>query len=221
VKISNSPPDIEQSCVASSELTSTKQYFRAYERVVAHLPYGDIDEVVTEFLRCYERGRGLFLFGNGGSAALSSHLACDLAKGTVLGGDARRRFRVVALTDNIPLLTAWANDSSYERIFAEQLQNLVAPEDIAFGISGSGNSPNVLAALETARSVGAVTIGLTGFQGGKMKALCDYCIVVPSENMQIVEDIHLGIAHAMFTVIRQRMRERPIAQVFTISTAAK
>jgi D-sedoheptulose 7-phosphate isomerase len=220
VKISNSPTGMRQPCV-SPAIVTTKQYFESYQNVIAELPHEEIDRVVAELLRCYQRGRSVFLFGNGGSAALASHFACDLSKGTVVDGDAQKRFRVVSLTDNIPLLTAWANDSSYERIFEQQLLNLIMPKDVAFAISGSGNSPNVLTALATARAAGAVTIGLTGFEGGKMRAHCDYCIVVPCDNMQIVEDIHLGVAHAMFTVIRQRIWERPTAQVFAISRAAE
>ena len=149
--------------------------------------------------------RKVFLFGNGGSAALASHFACDLNKGTTAPGKFPRHFRVLSLTDNAPLITAWANDTSYQQVFAEQLRNFVESDDIAFGISASGSSPNVLLALEVARESGAINIGLTGFQGGKMPGLCDLCIVIPSDNMQIVEDLQLSIAHALFTVIRHRI----------------
>jgi D-sedoheptulose 7-phosphate isomerase len=197
-----------------------QEYFEMYKDVVARLPYSAVDEIIEELLLRYEQGRAVFLFGNGGSAALASHIACDLGKGTLVSGDSQTRFRVVALTDNIPLMTAWANDSSYERIFAEQLKNLVYPGDVAFAISGSGNSPNVLAGLQAAREVGAVTIGLSGFQGGKMKALCDYCVVVPSDNMQIIEDFHLSMAHAMFSVIRDRISQAAPSRVFAKATSS-
>jgi D-sedoheptulose 7-phosphate isomerase len=121
----------------------------------------------------------------------------------------------VALTDNVALITAWANDTRYDGIFSEQLENLLDPGDIAFAISASGNSPNVLSALSFARRAGAATAGVTGFQGGKMKALCDVCVVVPSENMQIIEDLHLSIAHAVFRVVRQRM-EKPCARAASV-----
>jgi D-sedoheptulose 7-phosphate isomerase len=183
----------------------SRQYFQIYQDVISQLPYSEIDEMVGELLQRYEGGSTTFLFGNGGSASLASHFACDLGKGTVLDGGSASRFRVVALTDNVSLITAWANDSSYERIFAEQLQNLVRPGDVAFAISGSGSSPNVLAGLRAARTTGCVTMGLTGAQGAKMRALCDYCVVVPSSNMQIIEDFHLGVAHAVFSVIRCRL----------------
>jgi D-sedoheptulose 7-phosphate isomerase len=183
-------------------VTSAQQYFRQYNHVIANLPYAAIEQVAAELLRVYESGRAIFLFGNGGSAALASHIACDLGKGTLVAGNSGKRFRVLPLTDNVPLMTAWANDSSYERVFAEQLRNFVTANDVAFAISGSGNSPNVLEALEAAKQAGASTIGLTGFKGGKMKALCDLCVVVPSDNMQIIEDFHVGVAHALFAVVR-------------------
>lgn len=194
-----------QACRVSSPIGNSVEYFELYKEVIAQLPYSAIDEIAEELLRCYMSGKSVFIFGNGGSAALASHLACDLGKGTVVNGNSQARFRVVALTDNVPLMTAWANDSCYERIFAEQLQNLLSIGDMALAISGSGNSPNILAGLEAARAVGGTTIGLTGFQGGKMRALCDYCVVVPSSNMQIIEDLHLGVAHAIFSVIRDRI----------------
>jgi D-sedoheptulose 7-phosphate isomerase len=118
--------------------------------------------------------------------------------------------RAVALTDNIALITAWANDTRYEGIFSEQLENFLDAGDIAFAISASGNSPNILKALHFARRAGAITVGVTGFQGGKMKSLCDVCVVVPSEIMQIIEDLHLSIAHAVFRLVRQKM-QKPFA----------
>jgi D-sedoheptulose 7-phosphate isomerase len=178
-------------------------YFGSLALTAKKLQLETIDQVGRILLDAYHTGRMVFLFGNGGSAALASHFACDLGKGTVNG--TRKRFRVLALTDNVPLMTAWANDSSYEDIFAEQLVNLVRPNDVAFAISGSGNSPNVLHALRVAREAGAITVGLGGFQGGKMKELCDVCMIVPSDNMQIIEDLHMCTAHALFTSIRQKI----------------
>src|SRR5271163_4900106 len=164
-----------------SPIHSSQEYFENYHHVLAHLPHRAIEQVICELLRAYEGGKSVFIFGNGGSAALASHFACDLSKGTVIGINGHKRFRVMALTDNVPLVTAWANDSCYDRIFAEQLQNFVTPGDVAFAISGSGNSPNVLQALEVARDARAITVGLTGFEGGKMKGLCDVCVIVPCD----------------------------------------
>jgi len=192
---------------SGSLIRSPQEYFEMYQQVVADLPYGAIEQAIEELLRAYESGRTIFIFGNGGSAASASHFACDLSKGTVIGDNGQKRFRVMALTDNVPLMTAWANDSCYDRIFAEQLQNFVTPGDVAFAISGSGNSPNVLEALKVARDARATTIGLTGFKGGKMANLSDICVIIPSDNMQIIEDFHVSVTHAVFSVIRQRISE--------------
>jgi D-sedoheptulose 7-phosphate isomerase len=186
---------------AEKELASPHNYLRGVIDVLEQLPVPAIDEVVDRLFQAYSQDCAVYLFGNGGSAALASHAACDLGKGTSRAG--KRPFRVVSLTDNIPLMTAWANDTSYENIFAAQLQSLIQPGDVAFAISGSGNSPNVLNGLCAARDAGASTIGLTGFRGGKMKPLCDVCITVPSENMQHIEDSHLCIMHAVFLAFCQ------------------
>ena len=190
-----------------TEILDAKQYFDELQRVVANLPHDSINQIAEELLKANQSGRMVFLFGNGGSASLASHFACDLGKGTAYcnGG---KRFRVLALTDNIPTMTAWANDSGYEDIFAEQLRNFVQPQDIAFAISGSGNSKNVLNALRLAREAGATTIGVTGFEGGEMKSLCDICVVVPSDNMQIIEDLHLSMAHSIYRIVSSRMTVR-------------
>jgi D-sedoheptulose 7-phosphate isomerase len=201
-------------------IRSSQEYFEMYQRVVASLPHGTIEQTIGELLRAYEDGKSVFIFGNGGSAALASHFACDLGKGTVIGNNGHKRFRVMALTDNVPLITAWANDSRYELIFAEQMQNFVTAGDLAFAISASGNSPNVLRALQVARDARATTIGLTGFKGGKMKSLCDVCVTVPSDNMQIIEDFHISVTHAIFSVVRQRIWQNVLVQPLAARAAA-
>lgn len=187
------------------ETLRSDAYLRQVSRALDRLPFTLIDQVTDSLWGAYQKNRGVYLFGNGGSAALASHSACDLGKGTVINGC--RRFRVLALTDNVPLMTAWANDARYEDIFAEQLRPFLQKDDIAFAISGSGNSENVLNALAVAREMGAFTIGLTGYQGGRMKSVCRLCIVVPSDNMQIIEDVHLSVMHSIFTSLRQRFVE--------------
>ncbi len=169
--------------------------------VLQNLPLMLIDEVAHRLVEAYSEDCTLYLFGNGGSAALASHAACDLGKGTIVPG--KKPFRVVSLTDNIPLITAWANDTSYDNIFAAQIPSLVQPRDVVLAISGSGNSPNILRGLEAAREAGAFTIGLAGFRGGKMKNLCNCCIVVPSESMQHIEDAHVCVMHAVFLAFRR------------------
>jgi D-sedoheptulose 7-phosphate isomerase len=191
-----------------NSIDSAISYCEALVQTVKHLPCATIDRVADILLDAHDHNNAVYLFGNGGSAALASHFACDLGKGTVNGSG--HRFRVLSLTDNVPLMTAWANDSHYEHIFAEQLENFVCERDVAFAISGSGNSPNVLNALRTARRAGATTVGLTGFRGGQMKSLCDVCVIVPSENMQIIEDLHLCISHALFTNIRSKLQQHSV-----------
>jgi D-sedoheptulose 7-phosphate isomerase len=183
-----------------------RSYFAKSTAVVRNLPFAAIEDVADVLYRAYETGHSVFLFGNGGSAALASHFACDLAKGTAAPDSLSKRFRALSLADNLALITAWANDTSYEHVFAEQLRNFVQTGDVAFGISGSGRSANVLLALHAARESGAVTVGLSGYQGGKLPEECDHCIVIPSDNMQIIEDLQLAIAHALFTVTRHRIR---------------
>jgi D-sedoheptulose 7-phosphate isomerase len=190
---------VGKKCLALSEIQCAEAYFRGLSYTLQNLAHADIDRIADALLRAYQDRAAVFLFGNGGSAALASHLACDLGKGTAMEG--RERFRVLSLTDNAALMTAWANDSRYEDIFAEQLRNFVQPGDLAFAISGSGNSPNVLKGLRTAKQAGALNIGLTGYQGGKMRALCDLCVIVPSENMQVIEDLHLSISHCVFSTV--------------------
>lgn len=193
---------------AMKPISDSYGYFEAYHRVLATMPHEWVEQVAAKLFEAYLDSKGVYIFGNGGSAALASHFACDLGKGTCVDGKLRKRLRVMSLTDNLPLLTAWANDTSYECIFAEQLRNFVEPGDLAFAISGSGNSPNVLQGLQAAREAGAYTIGLGGFEGGKMKELCDLCIVIPSNNMQIIEDFHVSVTHALFTLVCNRIRSR-------------
>ncbi len=141
-----------------------------------------------------ERGGQLFLCGNGGSAATASHLANDLGKGASYGRQGPR-FRVIALTDNIPWITALANDVSYDVVFAEQLRNLGQSGDVLLAISGSGNSPNILAAAAAAREIGMEVIGWTGFGGGKLAGAADLAIVADSHHMGRVEDVHTILMH--------------------------
>ena len=183
-------------------IPNVESYFSLLSSTIQKMQLDLIDAVTESLLWALENGKTIYVFGNGGSASLASHFACDLGKGTVNGS--ARRFRVMALTDCLPLITAWANDSSYDCVFAEQLKNFVSPKDVAFAISASGNSRNVINALQVARKAGATTLGITGFKGGLMKDLCDKCIIVPSENMQIIEDMHLSIAHAIFSVARAK-----------------
>jgi D-sedoheptulose 7-phosphate isomerase len=190
---------------AHPEEKSAQDYFQQLSALIPHLPYREIEAIAAAFLKAHAEDRTIFVFGNGGSAASASHMMCDLNKGTAQATQGRR-LKVMSLTDNVPLLTAWANDSSYERVFSEQLKNFVRPGDVAFAVSASGNSPNVVLALQTARARGARTLGVTGYRGGKMKMLCDICAVVPSDKVPMIEDMHHAILHSIFTVVEARLR---------------
>ena len=172
---------------------------------LGRLPVDRVSQVVRVLRDVRDRGNNIFIFGNGGSAATASHFASDLAKGAICDG--KPRLKAFALTDNVPLLSAWANDTVYDNIFSEQLENFVEPGDAAIAISGSGNSPNVLNGAKVARARGAITIGFTGFDGGKLKGLVDIAIIVPSHSMEQVEDIHLLLEHVITTCLRQKTLE--------------
>jgi len=184
-------------------LATAKEYFASLQSVLALVDLTVIDRITDAIWENYEQGGTLYIFGNGGSAALASHLACDFGKGTVAPN--RKRFRAVSLSDNVPLMTALANDIAYEDIFSEQLADRAKKGDAVLAISGSGNSPNVVKGLELARNMGLRTFSVTGYSGGRVKPLSDLCFVVPSDNMQHIEDLHLCATHAIFRAIRHRM----------------
>jgi len=162
-----------------------------------------IARIVPVLVAARAADRTIYFFGNGGSASTASHFVCDIGKATIRGEG--KRFRCVALVDNVESLTAWANDAEYSRVFSEQLATLAHPGDVAFGISGSGNSPNVLKAMEVAPRLGLRTIGLTGMGGGKLKGAVEIPVVVPSNNMQHIEDVHLLICHLLTSYLRDEV----------------
>jgi len=187
------------------------RYLKHYKRCVSEtldaLPWDSIGHVLGRLHDARLRRASIFICGNGGSAATASHFVSDLNKGANAKG--MPRFRAMALVDNIPLLTAWSNDASYGDAFAEQLRNLARPGDLVIGISGSGNSPNVLNAVRYAHQIGATTIGLTGGQGGKLAGLVDLAVIVPNACMEQIEDAHMFLEHALVSALRDRaQRER-------------
>lgn len=143
----------------------------------------------------YRHGRFVWIAGNGGSGATASHLCEDLAKCTLRDFEHQKRLKVMSLTDNVAWLLAIANDISYEHIFVEQLKNLASPGDLLVAISGSGNSPNILKAVDWANDSGLVTFGVTGFSGGRLRAIAQHNLHVPIDDMGIVESIHLAVFH--------------------------
>jgi D-sedoheptulose 7-phosphate isomerase len=181
-------------------------YLNDVGKLLTELPVATIRRVVDLLLEAYRNDRRLILLGNGGSAATASHLVADFQKMIFLAGG--RPFRAMACTDSIPLVTAWANDTDYSNVFAEQVRTWAEPGDVVLAISGSGNSPNVLKAVEVARERGAVTIGLSGFAGGKLADMVEHPIVVRCDNMQRIEDVHMVLGHLFFWRMLQAVKEK-------------
>ena len=161
----------------------------------------DLKKVLGILEEGYHNGHRIFVMGNGGSAATASHFALDLSKNTIMPG--APRVKAISLTDHVPLITAWSNDTHYEHIFAEQLANMMEPGDVVIGISASGNSANVINAVKLARQSRADTIGLLGATGGKLKDMVDACVLAPGQNIEQEEDAHMILTH----VITRHMRK--------------
>lgn len=180
-------------------------YLARLSRSLDGISTNDITDMGEILYRAYHIGAQVFVLGNGGSASTASHMAADLAKNTI--GPHMRRFRILSLNDNIPLLTALANDEGYENIFSEQLENLIQPGDVLVAISASGNSENVLRAVRYANSRQAQTIGLLGFDGGEASGLVDKAVLVHSTDYGVIEDAHLVLNHILVEYFRNRLAE--------------
>ena len=158
---------------------------------------------VVQFADILEKARlqsnKVFIFGNGGSGSTATHFACDINKGASMGQD--KRHRIIALTDNIPTMLAYSNDMSYDDVFVEQLKNFIEPGDVVIGISGSGNSKNIIKAIEYANQLENTTIGITGFEGGKLKQISTYSVNANRNDMQISEDVHMILVHLMMKML--------------------
>ncbi len=176
-------------------------YLSEVEQMLRAIALPDLRRALDILEAAYYDGRRLFIMGTGGSAATASHFALDLAKNTIMSG--APRVKAISLTDHVPLITAWSNDTHYEHIFAEQLANLLEPGDVVIGISTSGNSPNIINAVKLARQQRAATIGLLGAQGGQLKRLVDVYVLAHGQNIEQEEDAHMILAH----VITRHMRE--------------
>src|SRR6202163_4310084 len=172
------------------------------DRVGAELKKLDpaqVQALADAVFACYEKRATVFLIGNGGSGSNASHFCEDLGKGTIhredFENDKKKRLRIISLTDNTPYILAWGNDEGFDRVFVEQLKNLASPGDLLIAISGSGNSPNILKAVDWANRNGLKTFGCTGYNGGKLRALAHQGLHVPLDDMGIVESIHLTAFH--------------------------
>jgi D-sedoheptulose 7-phosphate isomerase len=182
---------------------SVRDYFSRLKTAIDQVPVERVEAMGEILFRAYRHNKQVFIIGNGGSAATASHMACDLGKNTISPN--RPRFRVLSLNDNMPLLSALANDIGYDQVFSEQLKNLIRPGDVLISISGSGNSANILHAMRYARSVAATNIALLGFDGGEAVSLADECVLVPVDDYGIVEDIHMVLDHVLTEYFRVRL----------------
>lgn len=176
-----------------------KSYFDREIEVIKKLNLDDINAAVQAIWAAYEREATIYIFGNGGSAATASHYASDFNKG--ISEKKEKKFNFVCLNDNYAMLMAVANDISYDEVFRFPLINKLKPTDLVIGISGSGNSKNVIRAVEYAKEIGTPVIGITGYHGGKLKELADYHMDVMVDDMQISEDLHMVFDHMMYFVM--------------------
>jgi len=183
-----------------------EDYISRVEKCLELLDLDALERLVDILTEKIRSGKKIFLFGNGASAAISSHSACDLNKGLV--GEGIPRVKAICLNDNIPLMTAWSNDEGYETVFREQLANLLEDGDAVIAISSSGNSPNVLNAVEFANQKGAFTIALTGMGGGKLASLAQLAFVVKGDFYEEVEDTHFVITHMLKMALKQKLHQR-------------
>lgn len=183
-------------------------YFNELCRAWKNMDKALVEKLIEQIYAAYEGGHRVFMYGNGGSAALASHFCEDLGKGTLSDVGEERRIKAVSLTDNLPYLTAWANDEAYDQVFEQQLANLCEEGDVSIAISGSGNSPNVLRATVYAEAHGLVTVGMTGYDGGKLGKMVGLNVHVPSFNMGIVESIHGIIVHHVVAQLKEHMERR-------------
>lgn len=179
-----------------------KQYIELVKSTLDALNAKAIESLVDAFHSTYEKGGNIYTMGNGGSGASASHAAGDFLKGASYGLD--KRFRMICLNDNLPSMMAIANDIGWESIFVEPLKNFLSPNDLVIGISGSGNSKNVVNAIEYANEQGATTVAMSGFKGGKISQIATIDVHAPVMDMEVTEDVHMVI----FNIVKKQMMAR-------------
>lgn len=181
-------------------------YFQNVKDTLDKISVEDLNTLLNLLNKARDENRFVFICGNGGSASTASHFCCDFNKG--ISSDQKSKFRFVCLSDNIPTLMAYANDYSWEEIFVGPLRNLFHEGDFVIGISGSGNSSNVIKALQYANEHQGISIGLTGYDGGIVKKISQYNVHVPIRDMQVSEDLHLLLDHCMMSILCQHGENR-------------
>jgi len=173
----------------------SKEYIRDLKALLDRFPHDIFQKIFKILLDAYKDDRHIFVMGNGGSGSTASHFVCDINKGSCYRLE--KRFKMICLNDNIPSILAYANDQSYEDIFVEQLKNFLREGDVVIGISGSGNSKNVLKAIEYAKEKGAITIGFCGYDGGRLSEIVDVPLIAMINDMQKSEDLHMIVVHML------------------------
>lgn len=180
-------------------------YYARLTNTIAQLDIEALNQAMNVLYDAYQKGHTIYTCGNGGSASTASHLANDFNKG--ISYDLKKKWHVVCLNDNVATLMAIANDDSYDKVFAKQLEGNITSDDILLAISGSGNSKNIVAAVEEAKRVGATVLGMTGYSGGKLYQMSDVRLHVPLDDMQIAEDIHLTFNHMMMHIFSELLEK--------------
>jgi len=174
-------------------------YFTKLKNTIDKLPIERINDLMNILVKAKNEEKTIFIMGNGGSSATASHFVCDFNKGVSLNRN--KKFKFICLNDNIPSIMAYANDISFEEVFVQQLKSYFQKGDVVIGISGSGNSKNVIKAIEYAISNGGVTVGITGFGGGRLKEIVECNVNIAINDMQIVEDLHMALDHCMMQIL--------------------
>jgi D-sedoheptulose 7-phosphate isomerase len=196
------------------------QYIQDLKKVLESFPYSSFEKFIQIMLKAYYEERHIFVMGNGGSASTASHWVCDINKGCCL--EQEKKFKMICLNDSISTMLAYANDFSYGDIFVEQLKNLFVSGDVVIGISGSGNSMNVLKAINFANTHGGITVGLCGFTGGKLFSAVHVPILAKTDDMQQIEDVHMIVAHMSMQRLGQELLDWTDAtRQETMSTISK
>lgn len=187
-------------------------YLARLQETISSLDKQEINIFINQLIKARNEGRQIFIMGNGGSASTASHFCCDFNKGASYEFN-EKRFKFICLNDNVAGMMAYANDVSYDDVFVEQLKNFFNKGDVVIGISGSGNSKNVLKAIEYANANEGLTIGLTGFGGGKLKEIATNSVNMNIDDMQISEDLHMVMDHLSMKIITNDMLAKNLNEV--------
>ena len=178
-----------------------ENYIESLKTTLDQINIKEIEAIANIFIKARESNKQILVFGNGGSGSTASHMVCDILKGCSY--EKQIRFRILCLNDNIPTILAYGNDVSYDIVFLEQLKNYLQRGDVVVAISGSGNSKNIINAIEYANDFGATTIGFTGFNGGRLKQIANLSFNANIDDMQISEDLHIIVLHILYKILNK------------------